>query len=111
MLCTTASTISPQQRSRIPAVRLRRVLSKLAAGKDDTEPMRKIVLATIGSLGDLHPFIAIGLALKARGFAVVLAVPADHVAKVVAAGLTGMAIVGGFDALTETLGMPPDQVA
>ena len=82
MLCTTASTISPQQRSRIPAVRLRRVLSKLAAGKDNTEPMRKIVLATIGSLGDLHPFIAIGLALKARGFTVVLAVPADHVAKV-----------------------------
>ncbi|TCP94008.1 glycosyl transferase family 28 [Sphingomonas sp. PP-CE-1A-559] len=75
------------------------------------EPMRKIVLATVGSLGDLHPFIAIGLALKARRFAVVLAVPADHVAKVEAAGLTGVAIVGGFDALTETLGMPPDQVA
>jgi UDP:flavonoid glycosyltransferase YjiC (YdhE family) len=97
--------------SRIPAVRLRQVPSKLAAGKDNTEPMRKIVLATIGSLGDLHPFIAIGLALKARGFAVVLAVPADHVAKVEAAGLTGLAIVGGFDALTETLGMPPDLVA
>ena len=73
--------------------------------------MRKIVLATIGSLGDLHPFIAIGLALKARGFAVVLAVPADHVAKVEAAGLTGLAIVGGFDALTEALDLPADQVA
>lgn len=97
--------------SRIPAVRLRQVPSKLAAGKDHTDPMRKIVLATIGSLGDLHPFIAIGLALKVRGFTVVLAVPADHVAKVEAAGLTGVAIVGGFDALTETLGMPPDEVA
>lgn len=73
--------------------------------------MRKIVLATIGSLGDLHPFIAIGLALKARGFAVVLAVPADHVGKVDAAGLTGVAIVGGFDALAEALGLPPDQAA
>ncbi len=73
--------------------------------------MRKIVLTSIGSLGDLHPFIAIGLALKARGFAVVLAVPADHVGKVDAAGLTGVAIVGGFDALTETLGLPADQVA
>jgi rhamnosyltransferase subunit B len=75
------------------------------------EPKRKIVLATIGSPGDLHPFIAIGLALQVHGFTVVLAVPADHVAKVEAAGLTGVAIVGGFDALTETLGMPPDQVA
>jgi UDP:flavonoid glycosyltransferase YjiC (YdhE family) len=111
MPCTTASAISPQQMSRIPAVRLRQVPSKLAAGKDHTDPMRKIVLATIGSLGDLHPFIAISLVLKARGFAVVLAVPADHVAKVKATGLTGVAIVGGFDALTETLGMPPDQVA
>ncbi|KQN27116.1 glycosyl transferase family 2 [Sphingomonas sp. Leaf34] len=73
--------------------------------------MRKIVLATIGLLGDLHPFIAIGLALKARGFAVVLAVPADHVAKVELAGLTGVAIVGGFDTLAETLGLPPDQAA
>lgn len=75
------------------------------------ESKRKIVLATIGSLGDLHPFIAIGLALKARGFAIVMAVPADHVGKVEAAGLAGVAIVGGFDALTKTLGMPPDQVA
>ncbi|BCA64237.1 hypothetical protein HMP09_3471 [Sphingomonas sp. HMP9] len=73
--------------------------------------MRKIVLATIGSLGDLHPFIAIGLALKARGFAVVLAVPADHVGKVDAAGLTSVAIAGGFDTLAEALGLPPDQAA
>ena len=73
--------------------------------------MPKIVLATIGSLGDLHPFIAIGLALKDRGFEVVLAVPADHVAKVEAAGLAGVAIVGGFDALATTLGLSPEQAA
>jgi UDP:flavonoid glycosyltransferase YjiC (YdhE family) len=73
--------------------------------------MRKIVLASIGSLGDLHPFIAIGLALNARGFAVVLAVPADHVGKVEAAGLTGVAIVGGFDTLAKALGLPLDQAA
>lgn len=75
------------------------------------KPKRKIVLATIGSLGDLHPFIAIGLALKARSFEVVLAVPADHVAKVEAAGLIGVAIVGGFAALAEALGLPPEQAA
>jgi UDP:flavonoid glycosyltransferase YjiC (YdhE family) len=27
--------------------------------------MKKIILTTVGSLGDLHPFIAIALALKA----------------------------------------------
>ncbi|HXH16513.1 MAG TPA: glycosyltransferase [Sphingomonas sp.] len=73
--------------------------------------MQKIVLATIGSLGDLHPFIAIGLALKARGFEVVLAVPADHVGKVEAAGLTGVPIVGGFDTLATTLDLSPEQAA
>ena len=73
--------------------------------------MPKIVLATIGSLGDLHPFIAIGLALEDRGFEVVLAVPADHVGKVEAAGLAGVAIVGGFDALATTLGLPPEEAA
>ena len=29
---------------------------------------RRIVLTSVGSFGDLHPFIATGLALKARGF-------------------------------------------
>ena len=28
----------------------------------------RIVLATAGSLGDLHPFIALALALRERGF-------------------------------------------
>jgi UDP:flavonoid glycosyltransferase YjiC (YdhE family) len=35
---------------------------------DGGEAMRKIVLTTIRSLGDLHPFLAIALALKAHGF-------------------------------------------
>src|SRR5690349_14310202 len=34
--------------------------------------MAKIVLSTLGSLGDLHPKIAIGLELKARGHEVVI---------------------------------------
>jgi len=34
--------------------------------------MAKIVLATMGSLGDLHPMIAIGLELRERGFAVMI---------------------------------------
>jgi UDP:flavonoid glycosyltransferase YjiC (YdhE family) len=35
--------------------------------------MSKIVLATIGSLGDMHPKIALGLGLKARGHDVTIA--------------------------------------
>ena len=35
--------------------------------------MAKIVIATFGSLGDLHPKIAIGLELKARGHDVTIA--------------------------------------
>src|SRR5687767_5707379 len=35
--------------------------------------MAKIVLATFGSLGDLHPKIALGLELKSRGHQIVFA--------------------------------------
>ena len=33
--------------------------------------MAKIVLATFGSLGDLHPLIALGIELRARGHEIV----------------------------------------
>jgi rhamnosyltransferase subunit B len=35
--------------------------------------MKRIVLATFGSLGDLHPYLAVGIGLKARGHAVTIA--------------------------------------
>jgi UDP:flavonoid glycosyltransferase YjiC (YdhE family) len=35
--------------------------------------MSRIVLATAGSLGDLHPYLAVGIELKARGHDVVIA--------------------------------------
>ncbi len=35
--------------------------------------MSRIVLATAGSLGDLHPYLAVGIELKARGHEVVIA--------------------------------------
>ncbi len=35
--------------------------------------MSRIVLATAGSLGDLHPYLAVGIELKARGHQVVIA--------------------------------------
>ena len=34
---------------------------------------KRILLTTTGSLGDLHPFIAIGLEVRARGYDVTLA--------------------------------------
>ncbi len=36
-------------------------------------PPRRFLLATLGSLGDLHPYLAIGRELRARGHAVTLA--------------------------------------
>lgn len=73
--------------------------------------MARIVLATIGSLGDLHPFIAIGRALAARGHRPVLAVPEDGTAKVRAAGLEAAAILPSYAAICERLAMRPDEVA
>src|SRR5262245_50946559 len=49
--------------------------------------MSRIVLATWGSLGDLHPYIAVGRALRARGHAVTLATCAMYRAKVEGEGL------------------------
>ena len=65
---------------------------------------RRIVLATLGSLGDLHPFIALGIALQAAGCEVVLASAAEYRDKVGAAGLTFSAVRPGFDDLERDLG-------
>lgn len=47
----------------------------------------RIVLATGGSLGDLHPFIAVGRALQARGFRAEIATAIDYRDKIEAEGL------------------------
>ena len=47
----------------------------------------RIVLSTAGSLGDLHPFIAIALKLKARGYDAVIATSPDYRNNVVAEGI------------------------
>jgi rhamnosyltransferase subunit B len=52
--------------------------------------MAKIVLATFGSLGDIHPKIALGLELRARGHAVTIAAMEWYREKI---GLTGLAFV------------------
>lgn len=48
---------------------------------------RRIVLATGGSLGDIHPVMGLGLALRRRGLTAEIATSADYRAKIEAEGL------------------------
>jgi rhamnosyltransferase subunit B len=48
---------------------------------------RRIVVTTLGSLGDLHPYVAIALGLRARGHDVVVATGACYGPKIKALGL------------------------
>ncbi|MET4897186.1 glycosyltransferase [Sphingomonadaceae bacterium jetA1] len=73
--------------------------------------MARVLLVTIGSLGDLHPFIAIGRSLIAQGHRVTLAVPEDGVAKVRAAGLNAEAILPGHAPLGQRLGLTSGELA
>jgi UDP:flavonoid glycosyltransferase YjiC (YdhE family) len=50
-------------------------------------PSRRIVLTTFGSLGDLHPYLAIALGLKARGHEVRIATGECYRRKIEALGL------------------------
>lgn len=48
---------------------------------------RRIVLATFGSLGDLHPYIALAIGLEARGHEVIIATSPNYREKVEALGI------------------------
>lgn len=48
--------------------------------------MSRIAIATIGSLGDLHPKIAIALELRARGHEIIFATHQEYQAKIAALG-------------------------
>jgi len=50
-------------------------------------PARRIVLSTLGSLGDLHPIMGLALGLKARGHDVVLATSEFYRQKIQSAGI------------------------
>ncbi|ESQ77477.1 glycosyltransferase [Asticcacaulis sp. YBE204] len=70
----------------------------------------KIVLSTFGSLGDLHPFMALALALKARGADVVLVSHPDYRDKVEAAGIAFSACGPSMDTYRENLGKDPAEI-
>ncbi len=65
----------------------------------------------MGSLGDLHPFIAVGAALRERGVHAVIACAADYRSKVEAAGLAFHSLRPGFEELQRDLGMDLEQLA
>jgi rhamnosyltransferase subunit B len=55
----------------------------------------KFVLASVGSAGDVHPYLAIGHALRARGHEVAFFCNAEHQAAIEAAGLEFLAAGDG----------------
>ena len=62
-------------------------MTAVTTGPRATHPGRRIVITTWGSLGDLHPYLAIGLGLKARGHDVILGTAECYRRKVEALGL------------------------
>jgi UDP:flavonoid glycosyltransferase YjiC (YdhE family) len=67
---------------------------------------RRIVLATIGSLGDLHPYIALALGLKARGHEAIIATSACYQKKIESLGLGFRAVRPDSDFVTDPAVMP-----
>ena len=67
--------------------------------------MNKVVLATVGSLGDLHPFIAVARALSERGANAVIAGAEDYRSKVQAAGIAFHPLRPGFEEIERDLAM------
>ena len=63
--------------------------------------MGRLLLATLGSLGDLHPYIAVGKALVARGQRVRLATSSEYRARVEAAGLEFAPLAPSLEELGE----------
>ena len=66
---------------------------------------RNILIATVGSLGDLQPFVAVALSLQELGHRPVLAVPKNYVDKVRSAGLEAYPIFPGHDELSQEMGI------
>jgi len=76
-----------------------------ASARDAPGAGRPIVLATLGSLGDLHPFMALGLALQSRGARPIIASAEEYRDKVIAAGLEFHAVRPSFADIERDVGM------
>jgi UDP:flavonoid glycosyltransferase YjiC (YdhE family) len=62
---------------------------------------RRIVITTIGSLGDLHPYLALGLGLRARGHEAIMATGQCYRGKIEALGLGFRAVRPDCDWVTD----------
>ena len=71
-----------------------------------TKTSKRIVLTAIGSLGDLHPYIAIALGMKARGHEAVIATSECYRQKVEALGLGFRPMRPDFVFVTDPAVMP-----
>ncbi|WP_275938813.1 glycosyltransferase [Methylocystis parvus] len=71
----------------------------------------KILIATFGSLGDLHPFVALAHALAREGFAPVIATSAAYSDYILAEGLAFAPIRPDADDLMARLGMEMGEIA
>ncbi|MBU6527317.1 glycosyltransferase [Methylocystis sp. MJC1] len=72
---------------------------------------RKILIATFGSLGDLHPFVALAHALAREGFAPVIATSAAYAEFIKGEGISFAPIRPDADDLTARLGMDMGEIA
>ena len=64
---------------------------------------KRIVFTTIGSFGDIHPYIAIGLELQSRGHKVIIATSPYYREKIEATGL-------GFHAIRPDIAPPEENL-
>lgn len=67
--------------------------------------MPRFLLTTFGSLGDLHPYLAVGRELLARGHAVTLLTHEPYRLRVTNAGLAFAPLAPDFDAFPDPVGL------
>ncbi len=73
--------------------------------------LRKILIVTFGSLGDLHPFVALAHALAAEGLTPVIATSAAYAEYIASEGLAFTPIRPDGDDLVARLGMEMGEMA
>lgn len=71
---------------------------------------RRVVLATFGSHGDLHPFLAVALRLRERGVTAVLAASAVYREQVASEGIEFCRMRPDPDAVVQRLGVDQSQL-
>lgn len=89
-----------------------RISAHFIQSKDQAKlSARKILIATFGSLGDIHPFVALGQALAREGFAPVIATSAVYADHIRGEGLGFAPIRPDAEDLMARLGMDLGEIA